>query len=94
LTFTPQYIPGNPSNILFISIGKPHFWSLLIEDYLYFVTVADKFQYFPIITLIAKLLLLFLDSICKKHTRYIRNKGEGREKEMEGKWDAINCGRS
>ncbi|KAL4733555.1 cytochrome P450 [Aspergillus similis] len=57
-----------------IEDGKPHFWSSLIEDHLYFITVADNFRHFPVVALIAKLLSPFLDSIRKKHTGYTRNK--------------------
>ncbi|KAJ5607121.1 benzoate 4-monooxygenase cytochrome P450 [Penicillium hordei] len=57
-----------------IEDGKPHFWSSLVEDHLYFITVADNFRHFPVIALIAKLLSPFLDGIRKKHTGYTRAK--------------------
>ncbi|PYI24529.1 putative cytochrome P450 [Aspergillus violaceofuscus CBS 115571] len=57
-----------------IEDGKPHFWSSLVEDHLYFVTVADNLRHFPVAKLIAKLLLPFLNSIRKKHTGYTRDK--------------------
>ncbi|KAJ5973642.1 benzoate 4-monooxygenase cytochrome P450 [Penicillium waksmanii] len=54
--------------------GKPHFWSSLVEDHLYFITVADNFRHFSVVALMAKLLSPILDDIRKKHTGYTRNK--------------------
>lgn len=55
-------------------LGKPHFWSSLVENHLYFITVADNFRHFPVVALVAKLLSPILDGIRKKHTGYTRDK--------------------
>ncbi|CAI7653290.1 unnamed protein product [Penicillium pancosmium] len=55
-------------------LGKPHFWSSLVEDHLYFITVADNFRHFPVVALMAKLLSPIMDGIRKKHTGYTRDK--------------------
>ncbi|EAW12425.1 cytochrome P450 [Aspergillus clavatus NRRL 1] len=61
-----------------IEDGKPHFWSSLVKDHLYFITVADNLRHFPVVALIAKLLSPFLNGIRKKHTGYTRDKAARR----------------
>ncbi|KAE8396119.1 hypothetical protein BDV23DRAFT_178178 [Aspergillus alliaceus] len=46
----------------------------MVEDHLYFITVADNLRHFPVVTLIAKLLSPFLNGIRRKHTGYTRDK--------------------
>ncbi|KAF5861253.1 hypothetical protein ETB97_000445 [Aspergillus alliaceus] len=46
----------------------------MVEDHLYFITVADNLRHFPVVTLIAKLLSPFQNGIRRKHTGYTRDK--------------------
>lgn len=57
-------------------IGKPHFWSELIVDHLYFITVADNLRQCPLIVFLARLVSPYLGKISSKHTGYIRDKVE------------------
>ena len=54
-------------------VEKPHFWSELILDHLFFITVADNLQRLPLIPTIARMIFPFLGSTRNKHTGYTRD---------------------
>jgi hypothetical protein len=56
-------------------IGKSHFWSDMIEEHLYFITILDNLRRYPLIAAIGKLILPRLTTgVRNKHTNYSRQK--------------------
>lgn len=56
-------------------IGKSHFWSDMIEEHLYFITILDNSRRYPLIAAIGKLILPRLTTgVRNKHTNYSRQK--------------------
>ncbi|KAL2010319.1 hypothetical protein VTN00DRAFT_6126 [Thermoascus crustaceus] len=61
-----------------IENGKPHFWSELIENHVYFISLADNFRRLsPLVTELAKQLIL-LTPVIRKHLRYTRGRIDSR----------------
>ena len=52
--------------------GKPHFWSELILDHLFFVTVADNLRRFPLVTMLFKTLFPSTVATRNKNSTYSR----------------------
>ena len=60
-------------------IGKPHFWSELIVQHLFFITVLDNLSRFPFfVTLGRRILPWATTAVRDKHTGYTRDKVEKR----------------
>ncbi|KAK1638007.1 putative cytochrome P450 [Colletotrichum phormii] len=57
-----------------IENGRPHFWSEMVENHLYFITVADNMRHYPLLVLLSSLFAPFIKSISKKHTQLTRDK--------------------
>ncbi|KAJ5786687.1 cytochrome P450 [Penicillium pulvis] len=58
-----------------IEDGKPHFWSDMIEEHLYFITILDNLRRYPLIAAVGKLVLPHLTTgVRNKHTNYSRQK--------------------
>ncbi len=53
--------------------GKPHFWSELILEHLFFITVLDNLRRFPLLVSIGKFTLPWaITAVRDKHTGYTR----------------------
>lgn len=59
--------------LTFGGLGKPHFWSELILEHLFFITVADNLRRFPLVPKLARLLFPCSSAIRNKHTGYTRD---------------------
>ncbi|PLB51667.1 putative cytochrome P450 [Aspergillus steynii IBT 23096] len=58
-----------------VEAGKSHFWSDLIEEHLYFITILDNLRRYQILAAIGKFILPRLTvSVRNKHTNYSRDK--------------------
>ncbi|OCL11142.1 putative cytochrome P450 [Glonium stellatum] len=53
--------------------GKPHFWSELILDHLYFITLADNLRRFPLVRTFAKLLFPSTVAVRNQNSVYSRD---------------------
>lgn len=53
--------------------GKPHFWSELILDHLYFITLADNLHRFPIVPTLARILFPSTMVVKNKNSQYSRD---------------------
>ncbi|KAH8432071.1 cytochrome P450 [Aspergillus melleus] len=58
-----------------VETGKSHFWSDMIEEHLYFITILDNLRRYPVFAAIGKLILPGLTvGVRNRHTNYSRNK--------------------
>jgi Cytochrome P450 len=55
-------------------LGKPHFWSELILEHLFFITVADNLRRFPLVPTLARLVFPSSVAIRNKHTGFTRDR--------------------
>ncbi|KAH7405675.1 putative cytochrome P450, partial [Phaeosphaeria sp. MPI-PUGE-AT-0046c] len=61
-----------------IQSGRPHFWTSLITNHLFFVMVADNLRRLPLIPTIAPYLVPAMRTLQNKHMAYTRDKVEKR----------------
>lgn len=68
------YYPGiSGIALLTVPLGKPHFWSELILDHLFFITVLDNLRRYPFFVTLGKIFLPFATvSVRNKHSGYTR----------------------
>lgn len=72
-------------------IGKSHFWSDMIEEHLYFITILDNLRRYPIIAAIGKVILPHLTTrVRNKHTNYSRQKVAHRLKSSSPRADFMS----
>lgn len=65
----------NNRKLIFISQGKPHFWSEMIVKHLFFVTVLDNLRRYPLIAALGRRCLPRLTvSVRDRHSGYSRAK--------------------
>ncbi|KAH0293761.1 putative cytochrome P450 [Aureobasidium namibiae CBS 147.97] len=57
-----------------IDSGKPHFWSELIEEHLFFITVVDNLRRYPFFVTLGRWILPLTASLRDKHTGLSREK--------------------
>lgn len=64
------------SSLLIIGscLGKPHFWSEMIEDHLFFITVVDNLRRYPLFVTLGRWILPLTASLRDKHTGLSREK--------------------
>ncbi|CAJ0553060.1 Ff.00g115720.m01.CDS01 [Fusarium sp. VM40] len=73
-----------------IETGKSHFWSDMIVEHLFFITVLDNLRRFPLLTAIGRRLLPKLTvHVRDKHSGYSRNKVARRLDAEKGRHDFL-----
>ncbi|KAL0938283.1 benzoate 4-monooxygenase cytochrome p450 [Colletotrichum truncatum] len=73
-----------------IETGKPHFWSDMIVEHLFFVTVLDNLRRFPLLAAIGKVLLPKLTvSVRDRHSGYSRDKVQRRLRRRSSRQDFL-----
>ncbi|KAM7203151.1 putative cytochrome P450 [Naviculisporaceae sp. PSN 640] len=68
---------------------KPHFWSELILDHLYFITLADNLHRFPIIPALARILFPSTLVVRNKNSQYSREQVAKRLERKSGRKDFL-----
>ncbi|KAK2610031.1 hypothetical protein N8I77_003491 [Diaporthe amygdali] len=81
---------GNIQTLIFESAGKPHFWSEMIVEHLFFVTVLDNLRRYPLIAAIGRKCLPRLTvSVRDRHSGYSREKVARRLNACSGREDFL-----
>ncbi|KAI5240129.1 hypothetical protein E4T43_06262 [Aureobasidium subglaciale] len=57
-----------------IESGKPHFWSELIEEHLFFITIVDNLRRYPLFVTLGRWIMPLTASLRDKHTGLSREK--------------------
>ncbi|KAJ5139217.1 cytochrome P450 [Penicillium bovifimosum] len=70
--------------------GKPHFWSELVEDHLYLITLIDNLSRLPLVATIAKIIFPSTLVVQNKNSKYSRRQMEKRLSSKTGKMDFLS----
>ncbi|KAI5275995.1 hypothetical protein E4T47_01133 [Aureobasidium subglaciale] len=57
-----------------VESGKPHFWSELIEEHLFFITIVDNLRRYPLFVTLGRWIMPLTASLRDKHTELSREK--------------------
>ncbi|KAI5250672.1 hypothetical protein E4T42_04852 [Aureobasidium subglaciale] len=73
-----------------IESGKPHFWSELIEEHLFFITIVDNLRRYPLFVTLGRWIMPLTASLRDKHTGLSREKVAKRLSKKEPRKDFMS----